>query len=218
MEHMNLTDILNAQGIAEDVVNAILSAMKENKIFTASEENLDIRYGKLKDEHEAAKKQLGEATTLIDTLKKSTKGQEEAQQKITAYEQQVTQLQKDLADEKWRNRARIGLMQAGADDIDYVLYKLEESMTKEGKERKLTDAEEIEGWDDLLKNAQAQLPQRFAKAEDSNDGYEIFNPNKLKNGDGGDTNVTKERFMAMSYEERMQFKQNNEKRFHELNK
>jgi len=109
-------------------------------------------------------------------------------------------------------------MQAGADDIDYVLYKLEESMTKEGKERKLTDAEEIEGWDDLLKNAQAQLPQRFAKAEDSNDGYEIFNPNKLKNGDGGDTNVTKERFMAMSYEERMQFKQNNEKRFHELNK
>jgi len=215
---MNLTDILNAQGIAEDVVNAILSAMKENKIFTASEENLDIRYGKLKDEHEAAKKQLGEATTLIDTLKKSTKGQEEAQQKITAYEQQVTQLQKDLADEKWRNRARIGLMQAGADDIDYVLYKLEESMTKEGKERKLTDAEEIEGWDDLLKNAQAQLPQRFAKAEDSNDGYEIFNPNKLKNGDGGDTNVTKERFMAMSYEERMQFKQNNEKRFHELNK
>ena len=215
---MNLTDILNANGIEEKVANAILAAMKENKIFTASEENLDIRYGKLKTDHEGVTKQLNEANATIDALKKSTKGQEEAQQKITAYEQQVVQLQKELADEKWRNRARIGLMQAGADDIDYVLYKLEESMTKEGKERKLTDAEEIEGWEDLLKNAQAQLPQRFAKSDDSKDGYEVFNPNKLKNGEDGDRNVTKERFMAMSYEERVAFKQNNEKRYNELSK
>ena len=215
---MTLTDILNAQGITEEVVNAILTAMKENKIFTASEENLDIRYGKLKTDHEGVTKQLNEANATIDALKKSTKGQEEAQQKIVAYEQQVTQLQKELSDEKWRNRARLGLMQAGADDIDYVLYKLEESMTKEGKERKLTDAEEIEGWSDLLKNAQTQLPQRFAKTDDKDGGYEVFKPNTLKTGDPGDPNVTKERFMAMSYEERVAFKQNNEKRYNELSK
>ncbi len=215
---MTLNEILNANGIAEDVVTAILAAMKENKIFTASEENLDIRYGKLKTDHEGVTKQLNEANATIDALKKSTKGQEEAQQKITAYEQQVAQLNQELADEKWRNRARIGLMQAGADDIDYVLYKLEESMTKEGKERKLTDADEIDGWADLLKNVQTQLPQRFAKADDGDDGYQVFNPNKLKNGDGGEMNVTKEKFMTMNYEERLALKNKNEKLFRDLSK
>ena len=208
---MTLTDILNANGLEETVVNAILSAMKENKIFTASEENLDIRYGKLKTDHEGVTKQLTEANATIEALKKSTKGQEEAQQKITAYEQQVAQLNQELADEKWRNRARIGLMQAGADDIDYVLYKLEESMTKEGKERKLTEAEEIEGWAEMLKDVQTKLPQRFAKSEEGEDGYEVFKPNEYKNGDGKEPVVTKERFAAMSYEERMNLKKTNEK-------
>lgn len=208
---MTLTDILNANGLEETVVNAILSAMKENKIFTASEENLDIRYGKLKTDHEGVTKQLNEANATIDALKKSTKGQEEAQQKITAYEQQVATLNQQLADEKWRNRARLGLMQAGADDIDYVLYKLEEGMTKEGKERKLTDAEEIEGWDDLLKNVQTSLPQRFPKSDEGEDDYEVFKPNTLKNGDGKEPAVTKERFAAMTYEERMNLKKTNEK-------
>lgn len=215
---MTLNEILNANGIADDVVTAILAAMKDNKIFTASEENLDIRYGKLKTDHDGVTKQLNEANQTIDALKKSTKGQEEAQQKITAYEQQVAQLNQELTDEKWRNRARIGLMQAGADDIDYVLYKLEEGMTKEGKERKLTDTEEIDGWADLLKNVQTQLPQRFAKADDGEDGYQVFNPNKLKNGDGGELTVTKEQFHNMTYEERLALKSKNEKQFRDLSK
>lgn len=215
---MTLTEILNANGIAEDVVTAVLAAMKENKIFTASEENLDIRYGKLKTDHENATKQLTEANATINELKKSTKGQEEAQQKITAYEQQVVQLNQQLADEKWRNRARLGLMQAGADDIDYVLYKLEESMTKDGKERKLTDADEIDGWEDLLKNMQTQLPQRFAKSDDSEEDYQVLNPNKLKKGDDGNATITKEKYLGMTYEERMHLKQTNEKRYNELSK
>ena len=63
---MNLTEILNAQGITEEVANAILAAMRENKIFTASEENLDIRYGKLKTDHEGVKQQLGQANATIE--------------------------------------------------------------------------------------------------------------------------------------------------------
>ena len=213
---MTLNEILNANGVAEEVVTAILAAMKENRIFTASEENLDIRYGKLKTENEGVTKQLNEANATIDALKKSTKGQEDAQQKITAYEQQVQQLNQQLADEKWRNRARLGLMQAGADDIDYVLYKLEESMTKEGKERKLNDAGEIEGWNDLLKNMQTQLPKRFPTSDDDGDDYEVVNPNRLKGGDNGDLTVTKEKFAAMGYEERMAIKQKNEKLYNSL--
>lgn len=49
---MTIAEILKAKGITDDVIQAIQEEMKTNKIFTASEENLDIRYGKLKTEHE----------------------------------------------------------------------------------------------------------------------------------------------------------------------
>ena len=45
---MTINEILKAKGISDETVADILAAMKENKIFTAGEENLDIRYGKLK--------------------------------------------------------------------------------------------------------------------------------------------------------------------------
>lgn len=213
---MNITDILKANGIEDEAVQAILAAMKENRIYTASEENLDIRYGKLKQDHDGVSKQLTEANATIEALKKSTKGQEEAQQKIAEYEQQVAHLNQQLLDEKWRNRARIGLMQAGADDIDYVLYKLEEGMAKEGKERRLTEAEEIDGWADLLKTVQTQLPQRFANGDDGDDGYHVLNPNRLRDNDDSDQSVTRERFATMGYEERMALKTKNEKLYQQM--
>ena len=45
---MTLQEVLKAQNLTDEQVKGILDAMKQNKIFTASEENLDVRYGKLK--------------------------------------------------------------------------------------------------------------------------------------------------------------------------
>ena len=92
---MTISEILKAKGISDDVIKGVLEDMKANKVFTASEENLDIRYGKLKTDHEGVTKQLGEANTLIEELKKSNKGNEGLQQKVTAYEAQVQQLQQE---------------------------------------------------------------------------------------------------------------------------
>ena len=49
---MNFNEILKSNNITDEIIEAIVAAMKENKIFTASEENLDVRYGKLKTDHE----------------------------------------------------------------------------------------------------------------------------------------------------------------------
>ena len=80
----------------DEQVNSFAEEMKANKIFTASEENMDIRHSKLKTQHESTTKQLEEAQALIETLKKSTKGHEDAQQKITAYEQREKELLAEL--------------------------------------------------------------------------------------------------------------------------
>ena len=45
---MTLQEILKAKGLDDQAVESVIGEMKQNKIFTSAEENLDIRYGKLK--------------------------------------------------------------------------------------------------------------------------------------------------------------------------
>lgn len=68
---MNLNEILKSKNIEEEVIKSILEDMKANNIFTASEENLDIRYGKLKNQHDTASAQLKEANTLEKVFTKT---------------------------------------------------------------------------------------------------------------------------------------------------
>lgn len=195
---MNIIELLKQVfNATEEQTAAFTSGMKENKIFTAGEENLDIRYGKLKDEHEAAKKQLGEATTLIDTLKKSTKGQEEAQQKITAYEQQVQQLQTELEQTKLESAIKVELLAAKAvtDDIDYLTFRL-----KEKGELALDEQGKIKGWDDKLAGLKTQFPNHF-EAE----GKKHYEEHKLPNHGGNDEPDPKNLAEAL----RMQYEENN---------
>ena len=48
---MTLKELLEQHKVAD--VEKILSDMAENKIYTAGEENLDIRYGKMKTDKES---------------------------------------------------------------------------------------------------------------------------------------------------------------------
>jgi hypothetical protein len=209
-----LQQIFNA---TDEQTTAFTNGMKENKIFTASEENMDIRYGKLKGDNDNLTKQLGEATTTIEGLKKATKGHEEAQQKITAYEQQMAQLQAKLEATQFEAEAKVGLLAAKAVDVDYALYKLKEKMAADGKEQKVDENGKIPGWDDLLSSLQTEIPGHF-ETVDSNNGYKVLEPNKLKGGNGGESTVTKEQFMRMNYEERLALKQKNENLYNQLRK
>lgn len=172
---MTIAEILKAKGVADDVVQAILDDMKANKIFTSSEENLDIRYGKLKTEHEGKVKELTEAQNLINELKKSTKGQEDLQGKITAYEGQVEQLQKELAQTKLDAEIKVGLLAEKALDVDYLTFKL-----KEKGELALDENGKIKGWEDKLAALKVQLPNQFEAA-----GQKKVIENRLPEGSGG---------------------------------
>ena len=94
---MTLQEILKAKGLSDEDIESVIDEMKQNKIFTAAEENLDIRYGKLKSEHDTLTQQYSQANALIDQLKKGTKADEELQVKITSYETQAQSLQEQLA-------------------------------------------------------------------------------------------------------------------------
>ena len=191
---MTLAEILKAKGIGDDIIKAIQEDMKSNKIFTASEENLDVRYGKLKTDHDGKLAELGEAQKLIEELKKSTKGQEDLQGKITAYEGQVTQLQKELEQTKLDAAIKVELLASKALDVDYLTFKL-----KEKGELALDENGKVKGLDDKIAALKTQFPTQFEAA-----GGKRYEERRLpgdQDHDGGSEPKSLAEALRMQYEE-----------------
>lgn len=153
---MDLQELLKKH-LDEAKVNEILEEMKTNKIYTSNEENLDVRYGKLKDEYDAKSKEHEEATKLIDELRKSSEGNEDLQTQITNYEGKVAELQKELENTKIESALKVALANAKVTDVDYVAFKVKEK----NKEMKLDDDGNIKGIEDTLKEIKTSYPNFF---------------------------------------------------------
>lgn len=194
---MTLAELLKNNGIADDVIEKITSEMKENKIFTAGEENLDVRYGKLKTDHENSTKQLDEANKLIEQLKKANKNDEASQQKIKDYESKVENLENELKDTKIKAAVKVALLSEKAVDIDYLTFKLESKLKEEGKNIELDDNENIKGWDDLLSGLKTQFPTQFESSSSKK-----IEEHKLDHGDDPNS-LTRENILKKPYAERM---------------
>ena len=201
-----LQKIFNA---TDEQANAFAEEMKANKIFTTSEENMDIRHNKLKTQHETTAKQLEEANALIDTLKKSTKGQEDAQQKITAYEAREKELLAELEQTKLESAIKVELLAAKAMDVDYLTFKL-----KEKGELALDEQGKIKGWDDKLAGLKTQFPTQF-EAEGKKNIIENKLPQEVE---AGGKTVTKEDFNKMGYNSRVALKQENPELYNQMMK
>lgn len=205
---MNISEILKAKGIEEATIQSILDDMKANKIFTAGEENLDVRYGKLKTDHEGKLAELTEAQNLIAELKKSNKGNESLQQKITDYEAQITQLQAELEQTKLESAIKVELLASKALDVDYLSFKL-----KEKGELALDENGKIKGWDDKLAALKTQFPTQFESASKKN-----ILENRLPEDDGKGDSVSKEAFAKMGYQDRLKLFNENPGAYAELAK
>lgn len=153
---MTLEELLKAKGLTDEQIKGILAGMKENKIFTTAEENLDVRYGKLKADNETLTTQYGEATKLIETLKASNKGNEDLQGKVTAYETQIAELQDQLQAAQKESAIKLALLDAKASDVDYMTFKL-----KEKGEIELDENGKIKGIDDKIAGLKTQFPNQF---------------------------------------------------------
>ena len=207
---MTLQEILKAKGMSDEDIEATIGEMKQNKIFTASEENLDIRYKKLKDDHDALSAQHGESTKLIDQLKAGTKDNEALQGKITSYESTIAQLQAENAQIKLDAAIQVALMGAKVTDVPYLTFQL-----KQKGELELDDQGNIKGIDDKLAGLKTQFPAFF---ETAGSGKQI-DPQKLpdRTPPGGKT-VTKEEFNKMGYASRVQLKESDPELYGQLMK
>lgn len=182
---MTLQEILKAMGLSEEQITKIMSSMKENKIFTASEENLDVRYSKLKSDHEGANKQLTEARELIRNLKKDTANDKGLQDKITEYETKITTLSAENEKLKVECALKVALLDAGAkaSDIDYLIFKAGTG----DRNLQIGDDGKLKGQDDLIAGLKTQFPGNFETP-----AQKQVQEHKLETGDpAADTNEPK---------------------------
>ena len=178
---MTLAELLKTHGISDDLIAKITADMKTNKIFTTGEENIDIRYGKLKTDFDNLTAQHSESTKLIEQLKAGTKDSEKMQGQITAYETQVTELKKQLTEATLAAEIKVALLAAKATDVDYMTFKL-----KEKGELELDDNGKIKGIDDKIAGLKTRYPNQFETA--STDDDKDIDVNKLNKNKGMDQN------------------------------
>lgn len=122
--------------------------------------------------------ELTTANGLIAELKKGTKGNEELQGKISGYETQVSDLQKQLAETKVKAALKVALLSEKALDIDYLTFKVNEKMKEQGKTLELDENENIKGWEDVVSGLKTQFPTQFESAKTPK-----VDPNPLPKGD-----------------------------------
>ena len=174
---MQFNEILAAQNLNEEQITAIEAAMKENKIYLTEEENISLRYNKLKEDKGAVDAEYAKAQELIKTLQDSAKDNEDFQSKISDYEKQIAQLQEDAAKAKMDYAIKAGLLErnVNSDSIDYLLFKI----NQDNKELKFDENDKLQGIDfDELKTKYAN----HFKTEESDIGKKL-DPNSLPQGD-----------------------------------
>ena len=203
---MTLAEILKANGIDDDVIGKITAEMKSNRIFTANEENLDIRYAKLKNEHTTSTQTISDLQRQIAEME-ALKAQnanliEEANKKIAEMQSENAKIKEDNALER-------ALIEAKVQDIDYMKYKLKE---KHPDGFKLDENGKIESINTVLDDLKVQFPTQFTKSEKK------VEEKKLEKSDESGSGISAEQFTKMNYHERAKLFKENPEQYAELNK
>ena len=171
------------------------------------------KYTSLETDLTGKTSELEKANGLIEELKKSSGQDATLQQKITAYETEITKLKAENETLKTENALKFALMAAGAVDVDYLIFK-----AKEQGEIKLNDDGKIKGESELIAALKTQHPAMFgaSKPDQQGNGGRKVLENPLPDGKK-DKTVTKEQFLKMGYADRLKLKQENPELFKQLN-
>ena len=175
---MTFKEYLISTGLTDEQATKVEQGMPAQKLYLASEENLDTRYTKLKEQKEQLENDLNAANKLVGDLKKTNKDAEELQQKITDYEAKVQQLETERSEERKTFTIKEALTKAGVADVDYMMFKLGQLETD--KDGNVIDL------DNKVKSLQEANPTFFKSADPAQgqpNGYKVID-NKLQGGSG----------------------------------
>ena len=141
-----------------------------------------LKYQDLETSLNSKGEELSAANSLIEELKKKTgKDDRELQEKISSYETTVSELQDELAKTKIESALKVALLSEKAKDVDYLTFKINEDLKKNGENLELDGNGAIKGWDSRLEGLKTQFPDMFEKKSDKED--ERLDEQRLPEGD-----------------------------------
>ncbi|MBQ8279494.1 MAG: phage scaffolding protein [Roseburia sp.] len=161
------------------------------------------KYDALQELVNGKETELKSANDLIAELKKSTKGNEELQGKITGYETQVADLQAQLQETERNYAFDLLLMDSGVTDKDereFLTYKYQSMMKEKGTALELDENKHIKGAEGIVESLKTMRPKAFESA--GKDQYQVLGDNRLRGSDNHDS-LTKESLLKKPYAERM---------------
>ncbi|MDT2818669.1 phage scaffolding protein [Vagococcus lutrae] len=173
---MTFKEYLTGLGFSEEQVNSIVDGMPENKFYIANEENLDTRLAKLKEQKEQTDTELANANKLVQDLQKAVKDNEDATAKITQYQQEAAEAKAKQAEIEKTYALKDALREAGATDIEYMMFKLGDV--------ELDENGAIKDLESKVKGLQESNPDWFKAAEAPKEGQAGYKPidTKLEGG------------------------------------
>lgn len=159
---MTFKEYLVSKGLTEEQATAVTDGMPEGKFYLAGEEKLDERYAKLKGQKEGLEAQLSTIQGELDTLKETSKGNEELTKQLADVqaaldntkaesEQKLNEQQKDFA-------IKLALKDSKTLDEDILLGLLDKEAIN------VTD-DGLKGLKDQLERIQGEKPFLFPKPE-----------------------------------------------------
>lgn len=172
---MNATEIFKKY-LDEEKAKALLEDLKKNKVYFANEENLDIRYSKLKEDMTAKNKMYDEAQKHIEELNQGVKSSEELKLKQQEYEKRISELEAENKNIRLDSILRQRLSEASVTDADYIIYKIKNRLKSENKALEF-EGDNIKGINDIIETEKKTNPN-FFKLEATTKEVEIQNVGK----------------------------------------
>lgn len=166
----------------EENAGKLLAELNENKVYFAKEENIDIRYGKLKDEMSEKNKLYEEAQKHIAELTNGVKSSEELAAKQKEYEERIQALEEENKNIRIEGILKQSLLEAKATDIDYLTYRIKNKLGSENKKLELDENNKIKGLDEII-DAEKKSSARFFEHSETKKEVDVQELGKGKNAE-----------------------------------
>lgn len=142
---MDFKQYLVSKGVTEEQAAAIVAGMPAEKLYLASEEKLDERYDKVKQQKEQLEEQLQANQTELDALKEASKGNEDLTKQLNDLQETFNKTKEEseakIAQQEKDFAIKLALKEANPLDDGIVMSLLDKDTIKvtEGKLQGFTE-------------------------------------------------------------------------------
>lgn len=166
--------------VSEDKIQSLIEELKENNVHFAGQENLDIRYGKLKTDMEEKSRLYEEAQKHIKELSQGVKSSEELRAKQSEYEQRIKALEAENQEIKINSSLKQALIKEKAKDIEYLTYKIKNEYQNNKTPFEFNADGSLKGIDEMIDMVKKKHTNLFEAQAVSKD-VEVLNVGKGDN-------------------------------------